>query len=220
MAIKIQNSVGRILKMANRISGAITWRPLGLVDIPRIENWFWNFADVALFDRTLPVPLSPDSLQNSWRKSLEHDTPPCAYWFIAEDTSGTPLGIAGLDSVNYIQGDAVLPFFVGRDHRKQGLATAMTISVLDLAFSQLRLHRVSTFYRDDNTATMRAVKKIGFAEEGRFREGWFVNGERKDTVVAGILSAEWLATRHQVIEKVADSCKLSFAPTCWKEGCG
>ncbi len=205
--------------MADETTKVITWRPMGLDDIPRISDWFWNFTDAALFDRTLPVPVSVDALRESWRDSIVQKSQPGAYWFIAEDDA-TPVGVAGLESVNYIQGDAVLPFFVTDGFRKKGLATAMTVAMLDLAFKRLRLHRVTTYYRSDNAATARVLEKFGFAEEGRFREAWFVDGKRQDTVIAGILETEWIATRNKVIEDVAGSCNLSFSPTCWKESLG
>lgn len=204
--------------MSIEISGKITWRPLALADIANISKWFWDFKDVALFDRSLPVPTSEDALRESWGKSIEYQKSPCGYWFIAETENGEPLGIAGLDSINYIQGDGVLPFFVAKPFRKKGLASAMAVSVLDLAFKRLRLHRVTTFYRDDNAATKRALNRLGFTEEGKFREAWFVEGERKDIVIAGVLGSEWLANREQVIESLMRSCHLSFTPTCWKEG--
>ena len=206
--------------MTHETAEAVTWRPMGLDDIARISDWFWDFKDVALFDRTLPVPVSVDSLREGWRESMMQKTTPGAYWYIAEDDTTKPIGIAGLQSVNYIQGDAVLPFFVTERFRKQGLATAMTVAMLDLAFKRLRLHRVTTFYRSDNAATQRVLEKFGFVEEGRFREGWFVEGTRKDTVIAGILGTEWIASRDEVIESVAKSCNLSFSPTCWKESLG
>lgn len=199
---------------------SLTWRPLALDDIAKIAKWFWDFQDVALFDRSLPIPTSVDALRESWSKSIEYQKTPSGYWFIAEDKAGQPLGIAGLETVNYIQGDAVLPFFVAKNFRNKGLASAMAVSILDLAFKRLRLHRVTTFYRDDNTATQRALYKLGFSDEGKFREGWLVEGERKDIVIAGILTSEWLANREQVIDRVIESCDLSFTPTCWKEGRG
>lgn len=205
--------------MADETTQTVTWHPMGLEDIPRISDWFWNLTDVALFDKTLPVPVSVDALRESWREAMMQKSSPGAYWFMAEDND-TPVGIAGLESVNYIQGDAVLPFFVTEKFRNKGLAMAMTVAMLDLAFKRLRLHRVTTFYRSDNTATQRVLEKFGFAEEGRFREGWFVDGVRKDTVIAGILATEWIATRDEVIETVAGSCNLSFSPTCWKDDLG
>ncbi|WP_458325550.1 GNAT family N-acetyltransferase [Roseobacter sp. A03A-229] len=205
--------------MADETTKVITWRPMGLDDIPRISDWFWDFTDAALFDRSLPVPVSVDALRETWRESIVQKSQPGAYWFMAEK-DGAPVGIAGLEAVNYIQGDAVLPFFVSEKFRKRGLATAMTVAMLDLAFKRLRLHRVTTFYRSDNAATARVLEKFGFAKEGCFREAWFVEGARKDTVVAGILGTEWIATRDKVIEDVAASCTLTFSPTCWKESLG
>lgn len=204
--------------MAPETSEKITWRPLGLEDISRISEWFWDFDDVALFDRTLPVPTSVDALRESWSKSIEYQKTPCGYWFIAESEAGKPLGIAGLESVNYIQGDGVMPFFVAKEFRNRGLASAMAVSILDLAFKRLRLHRVTTFYRADNAATQRALHKLRFSDEGTMRQAWFVQGERKDIVIAGILASEWIANREQIIETVRASCDLSFTPTCWKEG--
>lgn len=206
--------------MTTGTTQTITWRPMALDDIPQISDWFWNFADTALFDRKLPVPVGLDTLRESWRAAVVQSATPGAFWFVAEEASGSPVGIAGLDSVNYIMGDAVLPFFVCKDFRKKGLATAMTASMLDLAFKRLRLHRLTTFYRSDNTATERVLEKFGFAQEGRFREGWFVDGVRQDTVIAGILGTEWIATRNEVIETVAASCTLSFSPSSWKENSG
>lgn len=206
--------------MALETTQTVTWRPMGLDDIPRISEWFWKFTDVALFDRTLPVPVSLDAMRENWREGMVQKSSPSAYWYMAEDADKTPIGIAGLDSVNYIHGDAVLPFFVAEEYRKRGLATAMTVALLDLAFKRLRLHRITTFYRSDNTATQRVLEKLGFTEEGRVREGWFVEGTRKDTVIAGILGTEWIATRDEVIKTVADTCTLSFSPTCWKENLG
>lgn len=205
--------------MSDETTQVVTWRPMGLDDIPRISSWFWNFTDAALFDRSLPVPVSVDALRETWRTSIVQTSQPGAYWFMAE-VEDTPMGIAGLETVNYIQGDAVLPFFVTEEFRKRGLATAMTVAMLDLAFKRLRLHRVTTFYRSDNGATARVLEKFGFEEEGRFREAWFDNGTRKDTVIAGILGTEWIASRDKVIEDVAASCNLSFSPTCWKESLG
>ncbi|GFE50409.1 acetyltransferase [Roseobacter cerasinus] len=200
--------------MPDETTQIVTWRPMELDDISSISNWFWNVSDVALFDRGLPVPVSVDTLRETWRSSIAQASRPGAYWFMAE-RDGTAVGIAGLETVNYIQGDAVLPFFVTEGFRKRGLATAMTVALLDLAFRRLRLHRVTTFYRADNAATARVLEKIGFTEEGRFREAWFVEGDRKDTVIAGILGSEWTTGRDKVIEDLAASCTLSFSPISW-----
>lgn len=198
--------------MAEVPKDLIIWKPMGLEDLPRIADWFSDFEDIALFERSLPVPVNIDVLQEVWRAALEHSRPPNAFWFIAEDAENRPLGIGGLDAVNYIQGDAVMPFFVARSSRNKGLATAMTVSILDLAFRQLRLHRVTTYYRADNTPTERTLEKFGFSQEGRFREAWFDQGVRKDIVISGILGAEWVAKRESILKNM-DGAPILSAPS-------
>ncbi|WP_299967423.1 GNAT family protein [uncultured Roseobacter sp.] len=206
--------------MTKETADLLTWRPMELADISRIADWFWHMEDAALFDRSLPVPVSADALRETWRDALAQKGNPRAFWFIADQPDGAPGGIGGLDAVNYIQGDAVLPFFVAAPFRKRGLAKAMTVALLDLAFLRLRLHRVTTFYRQDNTPSARVLESFGFSEEGRIREGWFVNGQRRDTVIAGILSTEWIATREQVIETARARSAISFSPNPWDDNIG
>ncbi len=197
--------------MENETDHSVTLRPLGLDDIPKIAEWFWDFEDIALFDRTLPVPINVDAIRESWRASLEHATSPRAYWFIAEDADKTPLGVAGLESVNYVQGDAIIPAFVAKKARGRGLATAMLTSMMDLAFDRLRMHRLTTFYREDNEASRHTLDKVGFMEEGRFREGWFADGVRRDVVIVGILRSEWAERRAEVLEAQVKSGKVSLS---------
>ena len=202
--------------MTEQNAELITWRPMGLDDITRIAGWFWNFDDAALFDRALPVPVSVDGMRESWRRSLEQTSPPAGYWFLAQAQDGTPLGICGLEQISYIQGDGVLPFFVADHFRNRGLATAMSIAMLDLAFNRLRLHRLTTYYRADNAPSAKALARLGFTVEGTCREGWFSDGKRQDIVVAGILASDWQAERERVIDSVRATCNLTFTPTCWK----
>ena len=42
--------------MSTGDTNTVTLRPMGLDDLDRISSWFWNLDDVALFDRTLPLP--------------------------------------------------------------------------------------------------------------------------------------------------------------------
>lgn len=207
-------------EMTEQNAELITWRPMGIDDIPQIAEWFWKFEDAAMFDRSLPVPVSADGMRESWRRSLEHTAPPEGYWFLAEAQDGTPLGICGLEKIGYIQGDGVLPFFVTDHFRGRGLAMAMSISMLDLAFNRLRLHRLTTYYRADNAPSAKVLARLGFTTEGTCREGWFSDGKRHDVVIAGILASDWKVERERVIESVRATCNVTFTPTCWKGDSG
>ena len=185
--------------MSSDVNRVFSLRPMGMDDVDRISSWFSDFDDVALFERNLPVPVSPEYVRETWKTALAFADPPRALWFIAEDQDNTPAGVCGLQSINYIHGDAVIPIFVGPDVRRKGLAVAISISVIDLAFYKLRLHRVTTFFREDNDATRAITSKLGFQEEGRLRQASYSDGAHKDMIQVGLLKSDW--------ESVQDSVK-------------
>ncbi|MEM8840167.1 MAG: GNAT family protein [Pseudomonadota bacterium] len=178
---------------------------MDLDDLAAISEWFWDFEDVALFDRSFPVPVNAKVLRESWRQALEFADPPRAVWFVAEDAEQRIKGAGGIQAINYIHGDAILPMFVARDTRDKGLGTAMSVSLIDLGFDQLGLHRLTTYYREDNKRTHKALAKLGFREEGRIREGWLANGTRMDVVQVGLLKSEWSGARGGLLEDLSAS---------------
>ncbi len=187
-----------------------TMRPMGIDDISTMTRWFSNFEDIALFDRNLPVPIGKEAVQESWKSALEFSDPPRSLWYIAENSEGEAVGLGGLQAINYIHGDAILPMFVARNARASGLATAVATTMLDLAFGQLRLHRVSTYYRDDHAASANVTRKIGFQEEGRVRQGWFGDGEYVDVIQVGILGSEWRALRDGLKQDLASRSNITL----------
>jgi len=188
----------------------ISLRPLTLDDIDTIADLYIDFDDVALFDRNLPIPVGLEAVKESWKSATEYADPPRSFWFIAEDADKVPVGVCGLNAINYIHGDAILPVFIADTMRGKGLALAATIALIDLAFDRLRLHRVTTLYREDHSATMKILEKIGFQEEGRFREAWFADGIHRDVVQVSLLKSDWLSTRNAIKEMQAKDGDISI----------
>ena len=179
-------------------------RPMSEHDLGQIALWLGDFQDVAMFDRALPVPVSKENLATSWKSALDIGEPPRALWFFAETNNHQPLGMCGLQAISYIHGDAVVPVFVAKEHRGKGLAKILASLLIDTAFYQLRLNRLSTVYRADNDATQRVVSDLGFVEEGRVREGWFASGKHNDIVQVGLLKSEWDQMRSSVLDRLSE----------------
>ena len=193
--------------MAGKLSGKtkISLRPLNEEDLGFLSEWFSSFEDMAYFDYGTPVPVSREYVEGSWKPAFAYESPPKALWFVAQAEDGDPLGICGVQSINYIHGDAVIPVFVADKHRGKGIAPAMFLTLIDLAFGQLRLHRLSTMYREDNEMTAKLIASAGFIEEGRKREAWFADGEHKDIIFVGLLKSEWSKKRKTIVERLAGS---------------
>ena len=187
-------------------------RAMGLEDLDRIADWFMDFEDVAFFERNLPVPVSTEYRRESWKTALTYSDPPRALWYLVENEQHGPAGLCGLQSINYIHGDAVVPIFVGQKMRGKGLAVAMAMSVINIAFDKLRLHRLTTVFREDNHATRAITSKLGFKEEGRLREASYSNGARKDMVQVGLLKSDWTAIRDTLDKTRAKSSQVVITP--------
>ena len=130
------------------------------------------------------------------------EDPPKAFWYVAENEAKQPMGICGLQGINYIHGDAVTPIFVAKDFRNKGLAMLLMNAMINLAFSSLRLNRLSTMYRADNEASKKLCQLLGFTIEGKIRQGWYSGGRYGDIVMVGLLKSEWAETCRAIESKL------------------
>lgn len=68
-------------------------------------------------------------------------------------------------------------------------------ALLTLAFGQLGLHRMVGRADADNTASVRAMERLGLRCEGQFLQSEFRNGAWIDTVLYAVLRSEWNSAR-------------------------
>ncbi|MCB1490801.1 MAG: GNAT family N-acetyltransferase [Rhodobiaceae bacterium] len=190
--------------MGKTTNDAFTIRPLSGSDIETLADWFQDFNDLALFDRTTPIPTAPETVRKMWQSDLDGPEPRTSYWLSAVAPGGALLGVGGIHAINFIHGDGITPLFVAKTARNKGVGLAICVRVMNLAFDSLRLRRLSTFYRADNKASEILLEKLGFQTEGRRREAWYHDGRFSDMVLAGILREDWIARRPLLAEHALD----------------
>jgi RimJ/RimL family protein N-acetyltransferase len=81
-------------------------------------------------------------------------------------------------------------YWVRSDATGDGIATEVTRRMLDVAFDELRLHRVILRIAVGNRASERVAEKLGFTREGVLREEIKVRGRWLDHSVWGLLEHE------------------------------
>ncbi|KZT60057.1 acyl-CoA N-acyltransferase [Calocera cornea HHB12733] len=82
-----------------------------------------------------------------------------------------------------------------------GFATEVTDWVVQHAFEQLNLHRISLGYFASNAAARRVYEKCGFVHEGLKRKTFWLDGGWVDEGVMGILDEDYWETKKQLANK-------------------
>jgi RimJ/RimL family protein N-acetyltransferase len=121
------------------------------------------------------------------------------------------IGYVGL-LVKWPHGDASVGIAIGeRDLWGKGYGTEAMQLVLQYAFMELNLRRVSLATNGYNTRARRSYEKAGFRLEGVMRQDQMREGRRFDSVFMGILREEWLAIDSSIGSAAIDQSKTGAA---------
>lgn len=113
-------------------------------------------------------------------------------WGIARRTDNQLIGSLTLFNLDFTHRRAEIGYALGRDHWGQGYMNEALMAVLRFAFEELDLHRIEADVDPRNTASIKAVERLGFQREGYLRERWQVSGEIQDAYFYGLLRREWV----------------------------
>ena len=86
-------------------------------------------------------------------------------------------------------------YWIRTDETTKGIATEVTERALEIAFDEMRLHRVILRIAIGNTASERIGEKLGFTREGILREEIKIRGQWLDHSVWGLLDHEYRKQR-------------------------
>lgn len=104
---------------------------------------------------------------------------------------GEPVGTIGLSDVMDTWGCAEIGYWLTPDAWGEGYATEATALLVEYGFDQRRRNKIVAHAFDFNAGSRRVLEKVGFVEEGVFREEAFVDGEFVDVHRYGLLADEY-----------------------------
>lgn len=159
-----------------------------------ISQWTHNPEYLRMVDT---VPAYPNSAAQAKKKleALEKklDESKNLYWFHIRDREDDRLlGFATIRWIEWTHGTGWVHLGIGspQDWRK-GLGTQVLDLLLDYAFSELNLFRLSAVIPEYNLGAQRLFQKAGFIEEVRRRQALNRDGRRWDLLMYGLLREEW-----------------------------
>lgn len=146
----------------------------------RLRQWF------AWVDSTRSVEDSRAFLQRCLAQEEAGGGPQCAI-----ELDGDLAGIAGFHHLDRGRRCIELGYWLGEAFEGKGLMTRAVAALCEHAFSELAVHRVELRATTHNGKSRAVARRLGFREEGTFREAEFLNGSWHDHVVYALLAQEW-----------------------------
>ena len=108
--------------------------------------------------------------------------------------SGKLIGNCGLRRKQHNDWEADVGFELSPEFWGRGFATEAGKAMVKFGFSDLKLHRISSWCIADNAASGRVLEKLGLRLEGRLHQNEYFKGRWWDTLLYGLLAEEWEAS--------------------------
>ena len=113
-------------------------------------------------------------------------------WFTITDLDGNIIGETGLLRMFPAWHQADLTIIIpDPEMQHKGYGSEAIRIMLDMAFHEYEMHRVSIGVVGLNIDALEFYKKIGFRQEGILEEAYYYNDEYSDFIMMRILNREW-----------------------------
>ena len=162
------------------------------------DSEYWRLMDAGV----ARMPSAKDAVKH-FEKDLE-EPDPGIYSFSARRLEDNKLiGEMVLEVVNWTGRDAFVGLSIGeRENWGRGYGTEMMRLLLQFAFMEVNLRRVTLTVFEYNPRAIRSYEKAGFCHEGRIRQFLNKEGRRWDMLFMGILREEWLESNRDALGAV------------------
>ncbi|MBN1304474.1 MAG: GNAT family N-acetyltransferase [Anaerolineales bacterium] len=177
---------------------------LGYIDYekdPEIESrWTHNSEFMRLLEIGPVYPLSAEQVKER-NEALEKQVDKKGNIFpfrIRACEDNRLVGLAMIEWVEWTNGNGFIRLGIGdAGDRNRGWGSEALRMLLDYAFGELNLFRVSAAVQEYNTVGIKLFNKFRFTEEVRRRSALNRYGQRWDLLLFGLLRSEWQTNRKE-----------------------
>lgn len=132
-----------------------------------------------------------EGLEREWVNHMMLEKSNSTVFFIitADEAS---IGLVQLSNIDWISRNAYFGIALCDDSAKsKGYGRRVTKLVLDYAFNELNLHKISVEILDFNLSSIHLFESIGFIKEGVMREHYFWSNTYHDVNLYGLLKEDY-----------------------------
>lgn len=166
----------------------VTLRAMRPQDLPYIMEYVNDYETYSSFTDSAPLPKT-EAFQALW---MEHATREDLITFaIADRTTDEFLGTIQLRDINRACHRSLFSIILRPDTRGKGYGTDALRVLLQFAFRELNMHKVTLTVYEGNEGGKRLYEKCGFQYEGRLRQQVYRQGRYDNQLVYSILEREF-----------------------------
>ena len=110
---------------------------------------------------------------------------------IVRRSDGRVIGHCGIGKHTASMCEAEIGYELAPHAWGQGYATEAARALVGFGFAELDIHRIAARCVADNVASARVLEKLGMRREGRVRGHEWFQGRWWDTLIYGLLEADW-----------------------------
>jgi diamine N-acetyltransferase len=100
-------------------------------------------------------------------------------------------GIINITRIDYLNEKCEYGIALDPKYSGKGIAFKASKLLLNYVFKNLKINKINLEVLSDNTKAINLYKKIGFKQEGYFKEEIYKNGEFKDVIRMAYHKSEW-----------------------------
>jgi RimJ/RimL family protein N-acetyltransferase len=187
--IRWPRQAGRVelrLPTADALDRVLEWR-----NQPEVRNWLM---------RTI---VDPDAFRRAWLEGVDDPNDHSAIAFVGDEVVGTGslwitdgMGQSHFDQGPWRRAEAGIGYLIDPARAGRGYATEIAAALLELAFDDLGLHRVTAGCFAGNIASWRVMEKIGMRREQHgVGDSWHAELGWIDGYTYALLADEWRGSR-------------------------
>lgn len=181
------------MKPANKTH--IELKPFERSDFNRLIGWIPNAETMMMWcGPFFTFPLDFHQLEEYYQSGLKE--PPVRKIFKLIDIHANEvIGHIELNNIDWRNRAAMVSkVLIGDTSRRgKGYGTQMVRKLLEIAFDELHLHRISLYVFDFNQSAIACYKKVGFQVEGHLRDYRRVGEGYWSSYLMAILESDWRA---------------------------
>ena len=115
-------------------------------------------------------------------------------WGIAQKQDNSIIGHCGFFDIDKYNCCAEISYCLKSGLWGQGIMTEALDAMLKFGFEDYGLNRIAARVMKGNDASIGALRKLGFVQEGLLRESLYKNGRYHDLLVFSVLKSEYHGT--------------------------